>query len=144
MLGRLESGKRAVIADMEAGAGVLTRMAEGSLDLALIVTEPSAKSIEVARRASEIISERKIGPTLVIANRVRGSEDAELIRSSLRAEELVAIPEDPAVSRADRDGVSPFDAAPDAPAVEALVRLAGRLATTSSPRIVAGGGQAGG
>lgn len=112
---------------MEAGAGTLTRMAEGSLDLVLLVAEPSAKSIEVAHRASEIIAERKIGPTLVIANRLRGGDDAEFIRDRLGAGELVAIPDDPAVTRADRDGLSPFDAAPGAPAVEAMVKLATRL-----------------
>lgn len=112
---------------MEAGAGTLTRMAEGSLDLALLVTEPSAKSIEVARRAAEIIAERKIASTLVVANRVRDSADFELIRSALPEAEVVTVPEDPAVMRADRDGLAPVDVAPDAPAVRALAGLARRL-----------------
>ena len=42
---------------MEAGVGTLTRMDEGSLDLALLVAEPSPKSIEVAGRAAQIIAE---------------------------------------------------------------------------------------
>ena len=51
LLGQLESDDRIVIADMEAGAGTLTRMQAGSLDVAVLVVEPSTKSIDVPRRA---------------------------------------------------------------------------------------------
>ncbi len=112
---------------MEAGVGTLTRLAEGTLDLALLVAEPSAKSLEVARRAAKILAERKIAPILVIANRVRDPADIELVRSTLGVAEVVAIPEDPAVMRADRNGLSPIDTAPDGPAVRALADLARRL-----------------
>ena len=117
---------------MEAGAGTLTRMAEGSLGLALLVTEPSAKSIEVARRAGEIIAERKIARTLVVANRVRDAADLELIRSALPGTEVVMVPEDAEVMRADRDGLSPIDLAPDAPAVRAVAALARRLGESAA------------
>ncbi len=112
---------------MEAGVGTLTRLAESTLDLALLVAEPTAKSLEVARRAAEILAERKIGPILVVANRVRDPADVELVQSVLGETELVAIPEDPTVLRADRDGLSPIDSAPDGPAVRALADLAHRL-----------------
>ena len=112
---------------MEAGVGTLTRLTEGTLDLALLVSEPSSKSLEVARRAAEIVAERKIGPILVVANRVRDAVDVELVRSVFGETELAAIPEDPEVMRADRDGLSPFDSAPGGPAVQALAILARRL-----------------
>lgn len=112
---------------MEAGAGMLTRMAEGSLDLALLITEPSAKSIEVTRRAATIIAERKIGPTLIVANRVRDDRDVQLIRDGTGAADAWPIPDDLAVTRADRDGRSPLDAEAESPAVRAVIELAGRL-----------------
>lgn len=112
---------------MEAGAGMLTRMAEGSLDLALLITEPSAKSIEVTRRAAAIIAERKIGPTLIVANRVRDDRDVQLIRDGTGAADAWPIPDDLAVTRADRDGRSPLDAEAESPAVRAVIELAGRL-----------------
>jgi Flp pilus assembly CpaE family ATPase len=37
------------------------------------------------------------------------------------------VPDDPAVVEAERRGLAPFDAAPDAPAVRALVALAESL-----------------
>ena len=112
---------------MEAGAGTLTRMSEASLDLALLVVEPSAKSIDVAQRSAAIIAEHKIAPTLVVANRVRDPRDLELIRAALPDREVAVVPEDAAISEADREGRSPVDTAPDSPGVQAIASLAARL-----------------
>lgn len=122
---------------MEAGAGTLTRMAEGSLDLAILVVESSAKSIEVARRAAEIVRERKIGPLLVVANKVRDADDVRLVAEALGAVEVLEVPEDEAVISADRDGVSPIDASPDSPAVRAIGALASRVLALAAPPPVA-------
>ncbi len=127
MLGQLEAGGRAVIADMEAGVGTLTRMPVNSFDLALVVADSSAKSIEVARRAFETIAERQLGPTLLVANKVRDARDLELIRGAFENVELVEVPEDEAILRADRDGVAPFDVARHSPAVTAVAEIAKRL-----------------
>lgn len=126
---------RALIADMEAGLGTITRMAEGSLDVAILVTEPTPKAIEVVRRAAEIIAERTIATRIVIlANKARDAEDHERVRSALahvtasNGVEVVVIPEDMDVLAADAQGVSPIDLAPASPAVEALAGVAQRLA----------------
>ena len=137
MLGQLESADRIVIADMEAGAGTLTRMQAGSLDIAVLVVEPSAKSIEVARRASEIIRDRRIGMVVAAANRVRDDADLDLVRQRLPGLEITAVPDDERITRADREGRSPLDAAADAPAVRAVAELARRLERLRSPRAAA-------
>lgn len=134
MLGQLESDDRIVIADMEAGAGTLTRMEAGSLDVAVLVVEPSVKSIDVARRASEIIRERRIGMLVAAANRVRDDADLQRVRESLPGLEIVVVPDDPRITAADREGRSPLDAAVDAPAVHAAAELAHRLEQLSAPR----------
>ena len=133
MLGQLASDDRIVIADMEAGAGTLTRMQAGSLDVAVLVVEPSTKSIDVARRASEIVRERRIGMLLAVANRVRDDGDVKLVRESLPGLEVTAVPDDPRITLADREGRSPMDTAPDAPAVRAVAELATRLERVSTP-----------
>ncbi len=129
LLGQLESSRGVVIADMEAGIGILTRMEEASFDLGVVVTDSSLKAIEVARRAREIISERKLGPIVVVANRVRDDRDVELISVGLgiARETLVVIPEDEVVMRADRDGVSPLDQSEASVAVEAIKEFAATL-----------------
>jgi CO dehydrogenase nickel-insertion accessory protein CooC1 len=133
LLGQLESDDRIVIADMEAGAGTLTRMQAGSLDVAVLVVEPSTKSIDVARRASEIIRERHIGMLLAAANRVRDDADLKLVRESLPGLEIAAVPDDARITQADREGRSPLDTAADAPAVRAVAALARRLVRLSPP-----------
>lgn len=128
MLGQLEAtGGQVVIADMEAGTGTLTRLPEGSLDLVLLVTEPSVKSVEVSRRAAQIVAERQIGPMLLVANRVRDAADVELIRAGLPSQAVHIVPDDPQVTLAERDGRSVLDSAPEAPAVAAARQLAGSL-----------------
>lgn len=124
MLGQLESDGRVVIADMEAGLGILTRMGGSSLDRVLLVANPSPKATEVVRRAQGIIAERKItADVLIIANRLRTGADLERVRAAVGDGEIVAVPEDPDVREADFFGLSPFDSAPDAPAVRAVADL---------------------
>ncbi len=124
----MEAGDRVVVADMEAGIGILTRMPEQALDMALVVAEPSVKSIEVARRAADVIAERRIGPALVVANRVRDSHDADVVSNGLGGYEVLIVPEDPDVARADREGASPLDVAAGCDAVRAIANLADSLA----------------
>lgn len=124
LFGDMEAGERIVICDMEAGVGSIVRQGKG--DLVIAVAEPSVKSIDVARRAAGA-AEDKGAKVIVVANRVRGDEDAEAVRAHFRGHEVVVVPEDPAIAAADEDGRAPIDVAPDAPGVLALLRLADRL-----------------
>jgi len=117
-----------VLGDLEAGVGTLLRMGDRGADLALVVTQPTAKSMEVARRGLLIAAARDV-PAILVADRVAGDDDLELIRSTLAPEvPVVAVPDDPAVARADEQGLAPADAAPDGPAVRAVEALAARVA----------------
>ena len=125
MLGELEANGKTILCDMEAGIGTVLRLQPGGTDLVLIVAEPSAKAVEVAGRSARIAASR--ARVLVIANKVSGEEDLDLITRGVGDHEVVSVPADPEVERADRDGLAPIDVAPDAPAVRALVALARRL-----------------
>lgn len=131
LLGSVDTGDTVLVADLEAGTGTLTRLAEGAIDVALVVVEPSPRSIEVGVRAAAAASERAAGRLIVVANRVREGDDLAAIEHALAGAELVVVPDDPAVLEADRRGVAPLDLAPDAPAVLAIRRLAERLLTAS-------------
>jgi CO dehydrogenase nickel-insertion accessory protein CooC1 len=126
LLGELEGEGRTVIADLEAGVGTVLRLQSGLADVVLVVAQPTAKAIEVARRAIEIATSR--AQVVLVANRVTAEADVGLIRRGTGwAGELAVVPDDPAVAEADEEGVAPIDAAPDAPAVLALRGLARRL-----------------
>ena len=116
-----------MIADLEAGIGTLTRLADQRVDAVLVVVEPTPKSIEVGARAAGLARDKQLGRVVVVASRVRTEADLEAITREFPGHEIVAIPDDPAIVEADRKGVAPLDLAPDAPAVRALCDLARSL-----------------
>jgi CO dehydrogenase maturation factor len=126
LLREIEGAGRTVLGDLEAGVGVLSRMQPGSLDVVLVVANPTPKSIEVARRAAETAVAREI-PVIVIANRAAGDDDLELITSVLGEHEIVVVPEDPVIARADAEGLAPIDLDDGAPGVRAIVAISERL-----------------
>jgi CO dehydrogenase maturation factor len=123
LLAGMEGDDGTIVCDLEAGIGAIVQ--RGQADLVLVVTEPSVKSIDVARRAAGIAADD--AEVIVIANRVRDEDDLEAIRAELGAYEIVVVPEDPAIVQADKDGRAPIDTDPDSPAVKVLVELADRL-----------------
>lgn len=133
LLGELEDDDQIVIGDLEAGVGTILRLQEGQADLVLVVAQPTAKSLEIARRAIDIARDRG-ARVVVVANRVRDDEDLAVIVAGVgEDQELVVVPEDPAIAEADRDGRAAIDVDPKAPGVRALAALAERVAGLGAP-----------
>ncbi|HWC25010.1 MAG TPA: hypothetical protein VG474_00365, partial [Solirubrobacteraceae bacterium] len=80
--------------------------------------------VELASGRAEVI---------VVANRIGGDADSELVREALGERELVVVPEDPVIAEADREGSAPIDLDAAAPGVSAVIRLAERLAGDPVP-----------
>ena len=125
LFAQIEDADRIVVCDMEAGVGPIVRGGKG--DTVVVVAEPSVKSIDVARRAAGAASAEG-AEVIVVANRVRDGADVEAIASELAGYEVVAVPEDAVIAKADEDGAAPIDADPASPGVRALLGLAQRLA----------------
>ncbi|MGI8433132.1 MAG: hypothetical protein ACR2LE_00070 [Nocardioidaceae bacterium] len=128
MLGQLARPGRVVVADFEAGLGTVMRLDGNPVDVIVVVVEPTAKSLEVGRRAAESVREGGLGRVVVAANRIRDDDDVARVRAAFPGFDPVLVPDDPAIVAAERRGVAPLDAAPRAPAVRALVGLAASLA----------------
>ncbi len=131
LLSDLEGERRTVIGDFEAGTGTFLRMHERAADVAMIVTQPAAKAMEVARHALAAAQSLEI-PAVLVANRMRSDEDLDLIRETIGPELDIArgialVPDDEAVAQADRDGLAPADTAPGSPGVLAVEGLAERV-----------------
>jgi CO dehydrogenase nickel-insertion accessory protein CooC1 len=126
LLGQLARPDRVVVADFEAGLGTVLRL-DAPVDVVVVVVEPTGKSLEVGRRAAETVREKGLGRIVVTANRVRDDADAERVRRAFADHDPLLVPEDPAIVDAERRGLAPLDAAPDSPAVLALVQLADLL-----------------
>lgn len=132
LLRELEGETRIVVGDLEAGVGTLLRMGERGADLAIVVAQPTAKSMDVARRALAITAARDV-PAVLVANRVTGPDDERLIRETVDPQVPVhVVPDDPEVARADEEGSAPADVAPDGPAVLAVEALARAVVARAS------------
>ncbi len=109
---------------MEAGIGTLTRLGEQAVDHAVVVVEPTPRSIDVARRAVAVATERKCGQVVVVANKVADSDDRARVADAFSGLPIVEVPADATVDEADRLGRSPCDVDAGSPAVTALAELA--------------------
>lgn len=118
-----------VVADLEAGIGTLTRLADAAVDVTVVVVEPTPRSIDVAARAVATAREKAQGQLVVVANKVVDDDDRARIRNAFADLPIIEVPIDGAIDEADRLGLSPLDHAPDCPAVAALEQLSALVAT---------------
>ena len=132
LLTELESDGKIIIGDLEAGIGTVMRLQEGHADIVLVVAQPTAKSLFIAKRAVELTDDRG-GRVIVIANRVRNDEDLAVIREAVGDCEMVIVPDEPAIALADREGRAAIDVDSEAPGVKVLIELANRLASMAVP-----------
>ncbi len=107
MLGQLARPDRTVVADFEAGLGTVLRL-DAPVDVAVVVVEPTTKSLEVGRRAVESVTEGGLGRVVVAANRVRDDADTARVQDAFPGLETVLVPDDPAIVDAERCGVAPL------------------------------------
>ncbi len=126
LFSELTADDRVVIADLEAGLNDLLWARPQPGDLVLAVTEPSAKAVEIARRACAIAQRLGVQRVIGVANRCTDG-DAAAIAGTLGVP-TVGVPADRVVERADHLAVAPLDVDPASPAMTALGRLAARLA----------------
>ena len=120
-----------VVADLEAGIGTLTRLAEAAVDVTVVVVEPMPRSIDVGQRAVAVALAQRQGRVVVVANKVVDADDRRRIEAAFPDQEVVVVPADAVIEAADRSGVSPIDRNAGSPAVLALGTLAELIAPES-------------
>lgn len=120
-----------VIADLEAGMNDFVWTRPGADDVVLVVSDGSAKAIEIARRSRDMAEELGVRRIIGIANRAVSDDDAESLAEVLGLE-VVMVPEDPMVEQADNDARAPIDVDEGSPAMVAAGRLAHRMEVLAS------------
>ena len=123
LLGSVSDDDLIIVADLEAGIGTLTRLAESAVDVTIVVVEPTPRSIDVGQRAVAVADDQTQGRLVIVANKVADDADRKRVLAAFPGREVVIVPDDVEVGAADRSGVSPVDVAPDAPAVSAIEAL---------------------
>lgn len=117
---------RIVVADLEAGMNDFVWTRPGPDDVVMVVSDGSAKAIEIGRRACKLANELGVRCVIGIANRATSSADTDRLAEELGVE-VLGVPEDPAVENADNAGRAPIDVDDTSPAMVAVDRLAERL-----------------
>jgi CO dehydrogenase maturation factor len=80
------------------------------MDQFIVVIEPGARSVQTYKNVKRLAADLGVKQVSVVANKVRGPEDEEFIRSKIPAEDLLGfIHYNPEVIDADRQGKSPYD-----------------------------------
>ena len=118
------------ILDTEASPEHLSRGTARYADAMLVVAEPYFKSLETGRRMAVLARDLGLRDVFLVANKVRDEHELAAVREFAEKNEIElvgSIPYDPAFPDAERAGLAPLDAAPDAPATAAVAELAERL-----------------
>lgn len=98
----------------------------------LLVVEPTWQSMLTARRITRITTRQyEEARVSLVVNKATSEADAERVTHFLGVPLLGVVPVDEGVRRAERAGIALLDCEPDAPAVDAIERLAQALDATN-------------
>lgn len=125
---------RYVVIDCEAGLEHLSRRTAGDVDVLILLSDPSVRSLDTVKRVLELVAEldTKVGKMAFAFTRVADGIP-EVLQAAAKERELpepMAIPEDPVLRELDVNGRPLTDVGQDSPAyqaVKALLREVGVL-----------------
>lgn len=125
-----ESPGHVTILDTEASTEHLLVSTAKHSDAMFAVVEPYFTSLETGRRINFLAKDLGIERVAMIANKVKGPEDLEIVDAFAQEEGLEVVgwvPWDNCFHEAERESRAPIDFAPEAEAMQAIDRLAPRL-----------------
>ena len=122
----------ALVVDMEAGLEHLSRGTVQAVDALLVVTEPSMRGVETARRIRKLAADIGLKKLYAVGNKIRSKADEDFLRKALPGWEFAGfLPYDDGVVKADMEARSVMSGA-GSKTIEAVGQLAefvtGRLA----------------
>lgn len=115
-----------VIVDFEAGLEHLGRGTAKGIDVMLVITEPSQKSLDLCERIIKLSKKLGIINIYLIANKIIEESQVGIINMEVkgwRAPLFHSIPYDVEIGKADLKAIPPIDYNPESEAVKSLRRL---------------------
>ncbi|MFX1480371.1 MAG: AAA family ATPase [Promethearchaeota archaeon] len=112
-----------VIVDFEAGLEHLGRGTAKGVDVMLVVTEPSQKSLDLSKKIIDLSKKLGVINVYLIANKVIDESQTEIINTRIRDWEVPlfhSIPLDPEIGKADLNGISPIDFNTDSKGIQSI------------------------
>ncbi len=120
-----------ILIDNEAGMEHMSRLTTKDVDLLVLVSDPSWRGIQAARRLKDLAAQLKIvvGRAVLVVNRaVNGLPERTQQEIAAQGLDLVGvIPQDPLVAEFDSQGRPTFTLPPDSPALKAVYEVISRL-----------------
>lgn len=119
-----------IIVDFEAGLEHLGRGTAKGIDVMLVITEPSKKSLDLCSKIIKLSKRLGVINIYLIANKVYDDSQLDVIYKTIEKWEVPLyqiIPYDPKIINADLKGVSPIDYNPDSKAIESIKSLYQKL-----------------
>jgi CO dehydrogenase maturation factor len=120
-----------ILIDNEAGMEHMSRLTTKNVDLLLLVSDPSWRGIQAARRLKDLAQQLKIGvgrAALLVNRAVNGlSARAQEEIASQGLELAGLIPQDPLVAEYDGEGRPTYTLPPDSAALQGVYALISRL-----------------
>lgn len=120
----------AIVMDMEAGLEHLGRGTARHMDTMLIVTDPSFKSMEIAKKIHILTIEMGVKRTFIVGNKIHNSEEANLIKRFTvdnKIPLLELVPYDADVFKADVRGETPIKYANSLRSIQVISKMGGEL-----------------
>jgi CO dehydrogenase maturation factor len=114
-----------LIVDSQAGVEIFGRGMAQEFDLSLVVTEPTPKSVEVARHGMKLAGDLGIKRQIVVVNKAEGMEEVDRVSRDLDgiADLICSVGYDRAVIEADKKGELLLDASPQSEAVKDMISI---------------------
>ena len=120
---KLAGNYRYLVVDNEAGMEHISRVTTQHIDLFLVVSDPSRRSLTAAARVQELAHDMNIlkGPSYLLLSMVRGQPAPELLAAAkdMGLELLGVLPDDDQLAAADLIGEPTSQLPPDNPVVAA-------------------------
>ena len=120
-----------ILMDNEAGMEHMSRLTTHAVDLLVLVSDPSWRGIQAARRLKALADSLKtvVGGAVPIVNRAAG-DLSDKARAESRAQDLELaglIPEDPRIAEFDGQGKPTYRLPADSPALQAAYEIFAKL-----------------
>ncbi|MHA2036337.1 MAG: ATP-binding protein [Promethearchaeota archaeon] len=119
-----------IIVDFEAGIEHLGRGTAKGIDVMLVITEPSQKSLDLCKKIIDLSKKLGVINIYLIANKLIDESQRDVLNKRIKDWEVPlyhSIPFDPEIGKADLNGESPIDFNQSSKGVQAIENLYSKL-----------------
>ena len=114
-----------IFVDSQAGVEIFGRGLAAEFDMSFVITEPTPKSLEVARHGLKLAHDLGVKRQIAVVNKAEADEDIQSARQYLNgnADQMLSVGFDKAVVETDKKGALLLDNAPNSQALTDILKI---------------------